>query len=164
MAEGIIVAVSKFPSEEHVDKFCRPGRGEKTCCYLTMAKGGWDCAKATALKQTIDARVVEGTMNSKGDNCQGLLGLILKRWQELKGARVRYEESMPSIQEEGTLQEIGVRDGILQMNVSWRGQTEEFSPTINTDCLDISVVDNSIVFDVAGLPGSFAGKTTIFLG
>ncbi len=164
MAEGIIVAVSKFPSEEHVDKFCKPGRGEKTCRYLTMTKDGWNCAKATALRQEIDARVANGTMNSKGDNCQGLLGLILKRHQELEGARVRYEESMPSVQKEGTLQEIGVRDGILQINVGWKGQTEEFSPSINTDCLDISVVDNSIVFGVAGVPGSFAGKTTIFLG
>lgn len=54
----------------HVKEVCKLGHGEKCCSYLGMSQG-WTCLKESTLKDTIDARRSAGTMNSKGDNCEG---------------------------------------------------------------------------------------------
>lgn len=58
-------------SERHVKEFCRPGQQERTCRYLSMHDGVWLCAKPTALRVVIDARVEEGDFTARGDNCVG---------------------------------------------------------------------------------------------
>lgn len=59
-------------SEEHVQSTCKPGQGEETCAFLTMAPDvGWQCAKGEWVESAIRARLFAGTMKSRGDNCAG---------------------------------------------------------------------------------------------
>lgn len=53
----------------HIKSVCKIGQREKCCRYLIMGQDGFECAKETSLKTTIDLRV--NTMNAQGDNCVG---------------------------------------------------------------------------------------------
>lgn len=64
----------------HVMEVCQPGQGERTCRWLAQLPqvgqpSTWACIKtAPELASTIPvivARSAEGTMLSKGDNCEG---------------------------------------------------------------------------------------------
>ncbi len=57
-------------SEDHLKSTCQPGT-ENCCAYLTLGAGGFECAKMSSLKLSIDLRLAEGTMNAIGDNCDG---------------------------------------------------------------------------------------------
>ena len=56
----------------HLRNTCKIGQAEKCCRYLTVGAEGFECAKLTSLKPTIDARVEAGTFTAKGDNCLGV--------------------------------------------------------------------------------------------
>lgn len=58
-------------SEEHLLNVCK--RGQKECCaYIGFGPDGWECLKVKpGMKATIDARLAEGSMRAKGDNCAG---------------------------------------------------------------------------------------------
>lgn len=60
-------------TDDHVDKVCLPGKGVRTCRYLTVMGGaGWNCAKFRYdLAGIIDQRVAQGTMVARGNNCEG---------------------------------------------------------------------------------------------
>ena len=57
--------------DEYVRETCKPGQGEGTCRFLTMAPWGWSCAKFTELAGLINKRVADKLMNASGDNCEG---------------------------------------------------------------------------------------------
>lgn len=50
---------------------CKLGQAEECCRYLMVGEG-FECAKLTKLKKTIDAKVKAGTFNAQGDNCDGI--------------------------------------------------------------------------------------------
>lgn len=54
---------------EHLAEVCKLGQGAETCRYLVMA-AGFECAKLSSLRPTIDARAE--MMSAKGDNCEGV--------------------------------------------------------------------------------------------
>ena len=58
---------------EFVAMTCRPGSSQ--CCrYLARSPAvGWVCVKWTQYREILDKRVVEGTINATGDNCEGQL-------------------------------------------------------------------------------------------
>jgi hypothetical protein len=58
-------------SQVYVEETCKLGQGEKTCAFLMMGAEGFDCAKGTSIEATIRKRLEAGTMNAKGDNCEG---------------------------------------------------------------------------------------------
>jgi hypothetical protein len=61
--------------EEHKEEFCLPGHGPATCAYLAMSgpKMDWVCGKGMpAVRDAITVRLLQGTMNAQGDNCEGL--------------------------------------------------------------------------------------------
>lgn len=58
-------------TEDHVMATCKPGAGAATCRYLAMGAGGWSCEKHSSLAAALDRRVEEGTINARGDNCEG---------------------------------------------------------------------------------------------
>ena len=62
--------MTKTIDREHVKQVCQPG-SEACCAYLIVGAKGFECAKLTSLKHTIDLRLAEGTMNAIGDNCPG---------------------------------------------------------------------------------------------
>ena len=56
-------------TKNHVENVCKPGT--KDCCAYLVMGDGWECAKLTPVKQVIDLRLAEGTMQATGDNCEG---------------------------------------------------------------------------------------------
>lgn len=61
-------------SDEHVGEVCGLGRGEKCCAFLAMGgeNGTWACAKELPnVVGAIRARLANGTMQERGDNCAG---------------------------------------------------------------------------------------------
>lgn len=161
MKENLYSLLVSFPGKEHVEKVCKIGQGEKTCRYLVISSGkGFECSKASSLRQTIDRRFAGGTMNAKGDNCGGLLGVIIENQEILKGRKIQYKESMPTYETEGTLENIQVEKEILGINGNW-SNSENRDVAIAIDALEISVNMTNITFGLAGL-GAFGGRTTIF--
>lgn len=61
----------EIKDKEHVKEICKLGKGEECCAYFVMGPG-FMCAKGTTLAYTIELRLAAGTMNAKGDNCQGI--------------------------------------------------------------------------------------------
>ena len=57
-----------------VKHVCKLGEGPACCRYLVVGAGGFTCAKVTALRGQIDARVASGVFVSAGDNCPGRHG------------------------------------------------------------------------------------------
>lgn len=56
------------------DKFfllCKAGKGEATCSFLILGKGGFMCAKGTDFQPEIDRRRAAGKMGAMGNNCSG---------------------------------------------------------------------------------------------
>ena len=58
----------------HIKEVCKIGKGHECCRYLTMGPKGWDCEKKSSLKEHLDRRVELGSMNARGDNCEGKTG------------------------------------------------------------------------------------------
>lgn len=152
------VLLQLFPSDEHVKKFCRPGAGRESCCYLTSSGRGWGCTKYTSLRRSIDER--KSGMNAQGDNCEGLLGVIMEHIPELVGKKVSYRESMPTHVSEGPLKEIKIKGGML--SITWDENGKEDYTTLAVNALGIHVSASEIEFSLAGL-GSFGGETSISL-
>ena len=58
-------------SEEQL-KVCNIGASEKTCRYLTVGAGGFECEKKTETGRYLDYRVFIEEMVARGDNCPGI--------------------------------------------------------------------------------------------
>ncbi len=56
---------------DHVKNTCKIGRGNSCCRYLVGGIHGFECAKKTEHKKTLDFRVALGTIVARGDNCEG---------------------------------------------------------------------------------------------
>ena len=56
--------------EKYVTDVCKPGT-EKCCAYLMMSPEGWECAKMSDARHTIELCLAKGTMRATGDNCHG---------------------------------------------------------------------------------------------
>ncbi|PCI20155.1 hypothetical protein COB64_02490 [Candidatus Wolfebacteria bacterium] len=161
MQETIFSSTKSFPQDEHIEKTCKPGKGKKTCRYLTMTSNGWSCAKYNSIKDTIDDRVSKGEMKAVGDNCDGILGQIIENQELLQGKRIEYKERMPSFETSGVLEKVEIKDGELCFIADWEGETEG-TISITVDNLDVNVLLDRITFGVLGLD-HIAGRTTIFL-
>lgn len=63
---------------EHVNDVCQIGKGVACCRYLTVAGGGFRCAKLDVqMRAAIDARVAGEAMKARGDNCAGQGGIAV---------------------------------------------------------------------------------------
>lgn len=61
-------------TEEHVKSVCKPGKGNKTCRYLTAGSDGFECAKVSGDPGTarmMDERVEKKEAAARGNNCNG---------------------------------------------------------------------------------------------
>jgi hypothetical protein len=68
MTNEASVTLAEFTDDYRL-RVCKIGQGALCCRYLTAGAGGFECAKRTSLRFTIDGRI--GSMNAKGDNCGG---------------------------------------------------------------------------------------------
>ena len=146
--------------DEHVKTVCKIGQGAACCRYLTAGGGGFSCAKFTSLREGPDERAKDKKMNALGDNCGGMLQMILDRKGELVGKMVTYRESMPSYSSSGPLKDIKLENDRVAFTL---GEDDWQTQTLSATSLDIRVSGNSIEFSIAGL-GSLAGIVTIALG
>ena len=62
--------------EKHLKDVCKAKQGEESCAFLVLGLNGWECAKFTNFEDMIRERIAEGTMRSKGDNCEGYLAVL----------------------------------------------------------------------------------------
>lgn len=69
--------MNKIESKTHIKEVCKIGQGEECCAYFVIGAGGSECAKGTMLAYNIELRLANGTMNAKGDNCEGMIEKIL---------------------------------------------------------------------------------------
>lgn len=56
----------------HVDETCKIGKGTSCCRYLTVSAKGFECAKHSSLKRTLDMRAEQLQMVARADNCDGV--------------------------------------------------------------------------------------------
>ena len=56
----------------HAKDICKLGQAEDCCRYLMVGGNGFECAKLTKLKKTIDKKVKSGIFKAQGDNCDGI--------------------------------------------------------------------------------------------
>lgn len=56
---------------KHVKDICKIGQGRDCCRYLVAGSDGFECAKLTSMKASIDWRVATSTMTAIDDNCDG---------------------------------------------------------------------------------------------
>ncbi len=182
MNEILLHKLSAFPGDPHVREVCERGGGEAQCRYLTAvyAPGGVfsnSCAKYGGLRNVIDQRVAENSMRRKGDNCEGLVGVLKHELGSLVGTRVEYTESDPTLTLGGTLKEIEIVPSVatsyendtierrsacsLRMKVDW-DDGEDYSPGYYLHDLQIDVATNALSFSVRGA-GTLAGVITVRL-
>lgn len=159
MIKKFIEALLEFPTEKHVKKVCKPGQEGNICCFLVIGTNRWSCEKSGDLRKIIEKRVNTDTINTKSDNCDGLLELILKRQKYLIGKKVEYKESMPTYRSSGLVKTIAIRRNALI--ISWDDNGEK-NTIINLKDLKIIIEDQSICFEILET-NSFTGRTTIFL-
>jgi hypothetical protein len=62
-----------------VDSVCKLGQGKDCCRYLARDAQGFKCLKLTELRYHLDERVKRGTMNARGDNCEGWSVIQVKK-------------------------------------------------------------------------------------
>lgn len=51
---------------------CKTGQGANTCRYVICGPNGFECAKHSQLKETLDSRAEAGAMVAQSDNCEGI--------------------------------------------------------------------------------------------
>jgi hypothetical protein len=57
-------------TDKEVKEVCKPGSPD--CCrFLVCGAKGFECAKLTELRNTLDFRANIGQMTARGDNCEG---------------------------------------------------------------------------------------------
>jgi hypothetical protein len=156
--ESLIAALRTFPDAQHVTAVCRLGSGPTTCRYLTLCGGQSKCAKSSNLMSAIDDRASE--MTARGDNCGGVLDLLVPNAHLLAGARVEYDETSPSFHAEGTLRNLLIVDGTLRLDIAWAAVADSEPQEYLLGYLQITIDEGGMMFSVAGA-GSFAGTTSI---
>ena len=179
MNDILLHKLSAFPGDPHVREVCERGGGEARCRYLAgvYTPGGVfrnNCERYGELRNVIDQRVAENSMRRKGDNCEGLVGVLKHALGSLVGTRVEYTESCPTFTLSGTLKGIDIIPSVettyrndtierrsaysLRMKVHWE-DGRDYSPGYYLHDLQIDVTTNGVSFSVRGA-GTLAGVIT----
>lgn len=161
MAKRLFLEILVFPMKERVKEICKSGQGEKTCRYLKTGSIGWRCAKFSSSEKGIDQRVASGAIHAKGDNCGGVIDLIMENQAVLKGRKVEYKESISAAERKGTLKKLCVRDGALRIIADWEEPGVNPDREIPIDALGIALAKDGISFEIVRL-GAFGGRTKVF--
>lgn len=142
-SEELFRLFSRFPTQKHVIEICKMGRGEETCRYLGTGSR-WECLKTNcSLRKNIDKRVENGEIVTKGDNCEGFLGLVIQNQKELRGKKVSYVRPYCDIT--ASLKKIEIGDDMLRVTMCWKnGKKSDIILDISN--LDIKVDHEGINF------------------
>jgi len=150
-------------TKEHIKTVCKPGKGKKTCAYLSGGSNGLKCAKFSPLMNIIGDRLRKKEMRAQGDNCDALLGEILKQKAELIGKKAMNIEKMPTIEEEGVVEDLIYNKGKNWFSIMFKPtKSSAYAIGFSTKSLEITNSPDSITFELAGM-GAFAGQLKISL-
>ncbi len=129
---------SEFPTNKHVMEICKAEQGKKTCRYLTT-DSCWKCLKMNSLEKVIiDERVKNKEMAAKSDNCMGLLGLIIKKKEKLRGKKASYIRYYSQMDANFEKIEIENENEILKITMCWNNK-KKFELAFTIKELDITV-------------------------
>ena len=150
-------------TNEYTKEVCKIGAGKDTCRYLVMGPDGFTCGKFdTFLMPIINDRMAKNTMGAQGDNCDALLGEIIKAKSDFLGKKVEYAETMPSYQLYGTVADLLHDKERKSFTIYIKDDGKVPVPhSIDTDMLGISDKGDHFVFEISGV-GALAGSTKIF--
>lgn len=56
---------------DYVRATCKIGQGNECCRYLVCGPDGFDCAKFSVHRKTLDDRAANKIMTARADNCAG---------------------------------------------------------------------------------------------
>jgi len=146
-------------TDKHIKHVCKIGKKEKTCRFLALGEL-FSCEKFGSLGCTINDRVKENKMVARGDNCDGLLGVIIENKADLIGKKVKYKESFPTIVIDGTVKDLVFEKEKKEFTLHIDAGENSFPFMINTDYLEISNTEKIIRFSVSGV-GLIAGFAEI---
>jgi hypothetical protein len=158
MNDTLLHKLSAFPADLHIREVCRRGAGSAQCRYLVIVGGEPKCAKYSEVRDFIDRRAAENSMKAKGNNCEGLVGVLKSERGLLAGARVVYTESFPSLTVRGAVKDIEVSFSYILMRVEW-DDGRAYDPSYSLDQLQIDITANDVSFSVRGA-GTLAGAIT----
>lgn len=159
MLENLRSLISEFPNQQHVNDVCKPGEGGATCRYLVVGQRGFECEKYGSLRRILDNRVEKGEMAAKGDNCGGILGLIVEHQDQLVQNKVHYHEIEPTVSARGSFEGVSVESGYLKIESDWE-EKESFDWVLRSEDVLVEAGPGGISFSIRGL-GSFAGTTSV---
>lgn len=161
MRESLFQNVTAFPADAHIRDVCKHGGGEAACRYLVIIGGKPKCGKYGPARDLIERRVAENSMIAKGDNCDGIAGILKSDAVSLAGTRVIYTERAPTLRVSGTLQMIEVGPSAIVMKVKW-DEGQAYDPNFNLGIVQIDVTAEGLEFGQRGL-GDLAGVVTLQL-
>lgn len=171
MVEGELFKIfSEFPTNKHVMEICKPNQGKRTCRYLTTGSC-WKCLKMNNSKKVIiDERVKSNQMSARADNCIGLLGLIIKKKEELRNKKAAfgrlYFTIKKTLKEIEIVKEIEIEGNILRLTMNWKNKKgKEEGRKFDFEIDKLNVVLNSkfvIFFQKLDLGENSIKKFTIF--
>lgn len=144
--------------DEHIRSVCKPGCESKTCKFLVMSPSGFTCAKFTGLAFELSGK----EMMAEGNNCDALLGIIIENKKDLIGKTVKYEESCPTYVFSGTLKDIFLKNGFVNITIR-NSEDEQFTSNLNSDSCVISQNEKELRFHTPGMLAAFCGEITIVL-
>lgn len=159
MDASLLHKLSAFPAHLHIREVCRRGAGSAQCRYLVIVGGEPKCAKYSEVRDFIDRRTAENSMKAKGDNCEGLVGVLKGERELLVGAQVVYTESFPTLTARGAVKDIEISSSHILMRVEW-DDGRAYDPGYGLDQLQIDVSANDVSFSVRGA-GTLAGVITL---
>lgn len=159
--EELFRLFSRFPGQKHVMETCKMGQGKETCRYLRVGSS-WECLKANcSLRKNIDKRVENGEIVTKGDNCMGLLGLIIQNQEKLRDKKASYIRYYCHI--DANFEKMETGDGILKIIMGKNKKKLEFTFDTDNDNLDIVVDSDGInFFQNLNLGDHFTRRIVIF--
>lgn len=161
MRESTFQKVTAFPVEAHIRDVCKHGSGEAACRYLVIIGGKQKCGKFGPARDLIDRRVAEDSMAAKGNNCDGIAGILQSNAVSLAGTRVIYTERAPTLRVSGSLQVIDVGVSAIVMKVKW-DDGQLYDPNFDLGTVQIDVTAEGLEFSQRGF-GDLAGVVTLQL-
>jgi hypothetical protein len=162
MSDALLRKISTFPNDTHVREVCKHGSGEAACRYLAIVGGEIKCGKYGPARDFIDRRVADNSMTAKGDNCEGIVGLLKEDSGSLTGTRIIYTESVPTLEVRGTLKGIDINPSGIVMRVEW-DEGKVYDPSYDLGTVQIDLTKEGLLFSLRGA-GDLAGVIAIQSG
>ena len=86
----LLKILGKFPSKDHVQKICKIHQGRKTCRFRAIYQRRNFCTKCTDCRISMNNCIREDKRRPHGDNCPGIIDVVIQNQSKLKGHQAFY--------------------------------------------------------------------------